>query len=549
MFATLFNRRIGDFLSCVALTNGRRFLITTSVMAMLGAPTAFAGTETIPQAFVQSLAQTAASDEVIAAWYRETGYRTLWTTVEDEARRTALFAALATAQDHGLPEGRYDLRGLRTAFLAAETEGDRGRLEVAMTRAYLDWAHDLQSGALSPKKVDGGILREIAVTDPRVHLGAIAAGDPGRALVRLLPQSVVYAQLMKAKIGLEARIAAGGWGPEVTAEPMGLGSAGPEVVALRDRLMSMDYLHRSVTMTYDGALSAAVQQFQIDHGFDPTGDADRDTLAALNVAPQERLKSIIVAMERERWLHIDRSVRHIWVNQPDFTAKIIDHGKTIFQTRVVIGKNVPDQRSPEFSDQMEFMVINPSWSVPRSITVKEYLPLLQQNANAVGHLQVLDRAGRVVPRGAVNFAAYSAASFPFALRQPPSDGNALGKVKFMFPNPYNIYLHDTPSKSLFDDKVRAYSHGCIRVADPFEFAHALLSVQSAEAEAEFDRHLNSTRETAVKLEQPVPVHLVYFTAYPTVKGRIAYRDDVYGRDGALYDALEAAGLAPSGVQG
>jgi murein L,D-transpeptidase YcbB/YkuD len=273
------------------------------------------------------------------------------------------------------------------------------------------------------------------------------------------------------------------------------------------------------------------------------------TLAALNVAPQERLKSIIVALERERWLDIDRSVRHIWVNQPDFTAKIVDHGKTVFQTRVVIGKNVPDQRSPEFSDEMEFMVINPSWSVPRSITVKEYLPLLQQNANAVGHLQVLDRSGRVVPRGAVNFAAYSAASFPFALRQPPSDGNALGKVKFMFPNPHNIYLHDTPSKSLFAHAVRAYSHGCIRVADPFDLAHALLSVQSDEAEADFDRYLKSDRETAVKFDKSVPVHLVYFTAYPTVKGRIAYRDDIYGRDAALYRALEEAGLAAADVRG
>ena len=194
------------------------------------------------------------------------------------------------------------------------------------------------------------------------------------------------------------------------------------------------------------------------------------------------------------------------------------------------------------------MVINPSWGVPRSIIVKEYLPLLQANPNAVSHLQVIDSRGRVVPRGSVNFAAYSARSFPFSLRQPPSDDNALGLVKFMFPNPHNIYLHDTPSKSLFAKEVRAYSHGCIRVADPFDLAHALLSVQSKAAEAEFDAHLKTGDETTVKLLSPVPVHLVYFTAYPGAKGRIGYRRDIYGRDAALFDALSAAGVELARVQ-
>jgi len=164
-------------------------------------------------------------------------------------------------------------------------------------------------------------------------------------------------------------------------------------------------------------------------------------------------------------------------------------------------------------------------------------------------LQVVDRNGRVVPRGSVNFTAYSAKTFPFALRQPPSDGNALGKVKFLFPNVHNIYLHDTPSKSLFAQTVRAFSHGCIRLADPKDFAHALLSVQSDDAVAEFDRHLETDQESPVKLEQPLPVHLVYYTAYPSSKGGMSYRRDIYGRDAALFDALTEAGVVPGGVQG
>lgn len=174
--------------------------------------------------------------------------------------------------------------------------------------------------------------------------------------------------------------------------------------------------------------------------------------------------------------------------------------------------------------------------------------MLQRNPNAVGHLQVIDGRGRVVPRGAVNFAAYSASSFPFGLRQPPSDGNALGKVKFMFPNKYNIYLHDTPAKALFANEVRAFSHGCIRLGDPFDFAYTLLAKQTSDPKGLFQGHLDTDNESSVSLDIPVPVHLVYYTAWPTKDG-MAYRRDVYGRDGLLFDALTKAGVTLPDVQG
>ncbi|WP_371135194.1 murein L,D-transpeptidase [Tabrizicola sp.] len=500
-------------------------------------------------AFTQSLAATAASDAAIAEWYRTTNYETLWTGPEDAARRAALLAAIATAGDHGLPVPRYDATALTVALQSAETEGDRGRVEVEMTRAYLAWAQDLTAGALEPQKIDAGIVREINRIEPKVLLARIANGEPEAVLAWLLPKSLQYVQLMKAKLGIEAQIAAGGWGSAIQAVALKPGDTGPAVIALRDRLVRMGYLAPSAVASYDRAMQAAVTAFQLNHGLTADGAAGEGTVAELNVGPEERLKSVIVAMERERWMHFDREVKHVWVNLPDFRAKIIEDGKTVFETRVVIGKNVPDQRSPEFSDEMEHMVINPSWGVPRSIIVKEYLPLLQRNPNAVSHIQVIDGRGRVVPRGSVNFGAYSARSFPFSMRQPPSDGNALGKVKFMFPNVHNIYLHDTPSKSLFDKEVRAYSHGCIRVADPFALAHELLSWQTDNAEAEFEAALKTGKETTVKLKQHLPVHLVYFTAYPDAKGRMTYRRDVYGRDAVLWGALSEAGVELAGVQG
>ena len=527
-------------LSCRSLLVSLSFVMAQGLAPMADAQSA---------AFTQSLAATASKDEAIADWYRTTAYDTLWTGSEDASRRQAFLAAIATAKDHGLPVARYDAAKLTALLRGAETEGDRGRVEVEMTRAYLAWAHDLTSGALTPKEVDAGIVREINVIEPQVLLSRIAKGDPASVLAWLEPKPPPYLQLMKAKLGLESQIQAGGWGEPVPVASLAPGDTGPALIALRDRLVRMGYLAPTATASYDRAVQTAVTAFQLNHGLTPDGTAGESTVAEINIGPEARLKSVIVAMERERWMHIDRDVKYVWVNLPDFRAKIIDGGKTIFETRVVIGKNVPDQRSPEFSDEMEHMVINPSWGVPRSIIVKEYLPLLQQNPNAVGHLQVVDGRGRVVSRGSVNFAAYNARNFPFALRQPPSDGNALGKVKFMFPNPYNIYLHDTPSKSLFANEVRAYSHGCIRVADPFDLAHELLSWQTDNAEAEFNAALDSGRETTVKLKQSLPVHLVYFTAYPDAKGRMTYRRDIYGRDAALYDALSVAGVELAGVQG
>jgi L,D-transpeptidase YcbB len=527
-----------------ALRNLTRWPVLLS-MSLAFAPALPLMAETQAAAFTQSLAATASQDEAIAEWYRKTGYQTLWTGPEDASRRGAFFASIATARDHGLPEVRYNPEVLLAALGAAETEGDRGRVEFEMTRAYLAWARDLTSGALEPKQIDRGILREIDGIDPQVLLTRIANGDPEAVLTWLQPKSAAYLQLMKAKIGLEAQIAAGGWGETVSAASLAPADIGPAVIQLRDRLVRMGYLAQTAAASYDKALQAAVTAFQLNHGLTADGNAGEATIVEINRSPEHRLKSVIVAMERERWMDADRSARHIWVNLPDFRAKIIEDGRTVFETRVVIGKDVPDQRTPEFSDEMEHLVINPSWGVPRSIIVNEYLPLLRQNPNAVGHLQVIDGRGRVVPRGSVDFSG----SFPYGLRQPPSDGNALGLVKFMFPNANNIYLHDTPSKSLFDKEVRAFSHGCIRVADPFDLAHALLSVQSAAAEAEFDRHLQTGDETTVKLLKAVPVHLVYFTAYPDAKGRIIYRRDIYGRDAALFDALSAAGVELAGVQG
>ncbi|MCC6890421.1 MAG: L,D-transpeptidase family protein, partial [Hyphomicrobiales bacterium] len=416
--------------------------------------------------------------------------------------------------------------------------------------AFLAYAHDIRTGVVVPSDVDPGIARHVPVRDPLATLISFSQSAPGVFLRNLPPKAPQYVQLMKAKLDLERVVARGGWGPTVQAKKLEPGDTGPAVVQLRERLIALGYLPRSASARFDGAMQKAVQRFQIDQGLSADGVAGEVTIAEINRAPEERLRAVIVAMERLRWMNgIPLGARHIWVNLPDFTAKIIDNGKVTFETVTVVGMNQADRRSPEFSDEMEYMVVNPTWNVPRSIAVKEYLPMLQQNPNAVGHLKLVDNRGRVVDRAAVDFTQFTTRNFPFSMSQAPSDGNALGLVKFMFPNKYNIYLHDTPSKSLFARESRAFSHGCIRLGDPFDFAYALLARQVSDPVAEFERHLVTRRETVVNLETKVPVHIVYFTAWPSAKGRIEYRRDVYGRDGRIFDALVKAGVSLGSVQG
>jgi L,D-transpeptidase YcbB len=523
--------------------------VAFSCLAIWGAAQPALSAESM--AFRQALAEAAASDPALAAFYRARDYQPIWTSAGDASRRAAFFTALDHAADHALPVARYDEAGLKEKFQTAASERQRGKLEAAVSTAFLSYAHDLQSGAIVPDAVDPGIVREVIAHDPQATIAGFAsAARPGRFLSSLAPDAPQYAQLMKAKRDLQASIERGGWGPAVTTGKLAPGDSGAAVVLLRDRLIRMGYLGRTATQTYDGTLQKAVQQFQIDNGVTPDGVAGEGTIALLNLDPMDRLESVVVAMERLRWMNgLPLGKRHVWVNLPDFSAKIVDDGKVTFETVTVVGMNQADRRSPEFSDQMEFMVINPTWNVPRSITVKEYLPMLQRNPNAVGHLKIVDRRGRVVDRASADFSQYNARNFPFSISQPPSDGNALGLVKFMFPNKWNIYLHDTPSKSLFGKEIRAYSHGCIRLGEPFDFAYALLAPQSDDPVGEFKAHLKTRSENSLLLKEPVPVHIVYFTAWPTAKGRIEYRRDVYGRDGRIFDALENAGVVLPVVQG
>jgi murein L,D-transpeptidase YcbB/YkuD len=497
-------------------------------------------------AFKQAVAESIAENEGVAAFYRGRDFAPIWTGQgeADRARRAALIEAFSLADDHGLPKGRYNADLLLQRMAQATDGRSRGLLEIELTNTFLSFANDLQAGVLEPGKIIEDIKRELPRRAPQDLLTSLIDQDPKAVFRGLVPTSPEYTRLLRAKLTLEHKIRHGGWGQTVPAGRLSPGQNGNAVVVLRNRLVAMGYLKPSLSMSYDSDMEAAVREFQEDNALPDDGTAGPATMRAINTSPEERLKSIMVAMERERWLNLPggRGERHVLVNLVDYHAQIIDNDKLTFETKSVIGAQDSSRRTPEFSDVMEHMVINPYWYVPQSIIKGSYLPALRSNPYAVGHLEFVDYRGRVVSRAAA--AAYaSSGNFPFTMRQPPGPSNALGTVKFMFPNAYAIYLHDTPSQHLFSREVRTFSHGCIRLDDPHDFAYALLARQMDDPQTYFQSTLRSGENTKVMLEQPIPVHLIYRTAFTKAKGQMNYRNDVYGRDQIIWRALNNEGVA------
>lgn len=492
-----------------------------------------------------ALATAVAGDPGLAGFYGRNGLRPIFQGESARPRREALLAAIAQAPRHGIPSRRYAPETLPATDAAVQGV----EAELAYARALSRLLSDLSGGVLIPSRVDPEIKRDGAEVDVSGLIAEFAqSADPAAAIAGVAPDHPAYRALQRALSGGE-ELALPTHLPRVPEGLWRIGSRGSDLPLMRDRLSAMGFdAPADDPRLYDVALSLAVQKFQEAAGLPADGVAGNQTIRALNgdgpSGGDARQRAIIVALERLRWMggH-DLLARHVWVNVPEFSTTIVENGAEVFRTRSVVGKDTPEMRTPEFSDMLAYLVVNPSWNVPRSITTRDYLPQLRANRHALSHLDVIDSRGNVVPRDAVDF---SAARFPYRLRQKPSDDNALGVVKFIFPNQWNIYLHDTPTKHLFGNRVRAYSNGCIRIGDPVDLAHALLSRQTDDPAGMFRRARDSGRETWLNLRPALPVHLVYFTAWPDDQGRVRLFDDVYGRDARIWRALEEAGF---GVQG
>jgi L,D-transpeptidase YcbB len=482
----------------------------------------------------------------LVEFYEARDYEPVWTP----ELVSVLVDTLSDAGEHGLPVARYAGKDLGQLFASNPSGIDRIKAEIAASEEFVKYAHDIGSGILEPNKVDSELyIFPKRKPDAELLAGLTEADDTAAYLASLAPSHPYYKALFDEKKRLEALIQNGGWGEQVAGGPtLKPGASSARVAQLRTRLDAIDGTSLGESTVFDQSLIDAVKAFQLRHGLNDDGVVGPKTLEAINTQPDQRLKQVIVNLERQRWLNFDRGERYFYVNQADFMVTLYEKNEPIYVTRAVVGQ-AAKHRTPEFIDEMTHMVVNPTWHVPRSIATEEMLPQLKRNPGALGNMALMTRSGTRVNPALVDFSQFTKANFPFVIKQPPSGGNALGRVKFMFPNRFDIYLHDTPAKSLFSKDARAFSHGCIRLQKPFELAHMLLGWQTSDPVAAFDRYLAGGNERRVDLAAPIPIILTYQTAWVDNFGEEQFRDDIYGRDRRVFDALEAAGVSLNPVEG
>jgi murein L,D-transpeptidase YcbB/YkuD len=361
-----------------------------------------------------------------------------------------------------------------------------------------------------------------------------------------------YRALRATVMRMMEQVRRGGWGE--TVEPGGLapGAVSANVATLRKRLMAMGDLAVEPDLSgvaaeadiapYDERLMGAVAAFQQRHGLTADGIAGPATLRALNAPLGKRLAQAMLNLERLRWRQGRLHGRRIEVNQADFRMVVYDDANApVHDARVVVGKQERRLQTPEFYDMMSYIVLNPTWTVPRSIIRREFLPEMQKDVTFFEkNNMLLLRGGRKVDPLTIDWATETRESVSdMTVIQRPGKGNALGNVKFMFPNGYNIYLHDTPSKHLFARDSRAFSHGCVRVERPFALAWLLLSEQTEDPGRMIEDTLAHGKETNVPLDRPIPINLMYLTSWVDEAGILNFREDVYKRDEILARALRA----------
>jgi L,D-transpeptidase YcbB len=482
--------------------------------------------------------------------YEDRQYRPLWVGTRPLPERTKeLIASLCDAEREGLRPADYRLSELRRTLERLQPSFDKQRpeafavLDLELTRRFLDYGADLLAGRLDPKAVASEwYIRARRSSIEGTLRGAAQAEEFQGIVAPLRPQLPGYADLVKALAGYREILEHGGWPKVPGRSNLQRGARGARVAVLRRRLRITGDLTgwAGNKPVYNRAVAKAVARFQSRHGIPSNGIVGAATLAALNVPVQVRIWQIQLNLERYRWLPAEFGPRYIYVNIPDYRLSAYNAGKPVLNMRVVVGGEYKNA-TPVFADSMTFVVFRPYWYVPQRILAREILPRIRKKRSylARNHFEVIDAKyeSRVLNPRRINWSRVDLTKVRLRQRGG-SPTNPLGLVKFMFPNQLAIYLHDTPARRSFSRSQRTMSHGCVWVERPVELAdyvlagqgdwnekkirQAMLTAHSVSAGGRLDGH-------SVTLEQPLPVYIVYFTAFAR-DGIVNFRGDPYGKD-------------------
>jgi murein L,D-transpeptidase YcbB/YkuD len=455
--------------------------------------------------------------EAIAAFYAERNDAPLWIADGDwtAAAKSAL-ARLEQADDDGL-----DIKPSTLPTLGKGEATVLAATELALSEAVVTYGRQASGGRIDPRTISALITEKPTPAEPARILGTVAsAADAGAALEDFNPPQAGYKALRQklAELRRGHRPVAA---PRIPGGPvLEVGMKDPRVPLIRARFgLDTEPATAPSDLVYDTTVAAAVADFQRSSGLAVSGALTPRTIAALSGGQMSRLESeILVNMERWRWLPRDIGSDRIDVDIPDFTLALVHDDAVVHRARVIVGK--PDTPTPVFSNAMQYIELNPYWNVPQSIIQKEMLPHLAQDPDYLRRMgyEVTTQHGRLI------------------VRQPPGERNALGRIKFMFPNEHAVYLHDTPQKSLFGASRRAFSHGCVRVDQPLQLAELVLGKDSGWTAARIEKLIGGPNR-AIRLPKALPIHIEYFTAWVDENGKLQLRDDIYGYSAKMKLAL------------
>ncbi|MEE8301958.1 MAG: L,D-transpeptidase family protein [Candidatus Tectomicrobia bacterium] len=482
-----------------------------------------------------------AAIRAIPAFYEQRQFQPAWTA---PINIDALLDAVRDSQAEGLDPDDFHLHALlelrqHIVQRNAPAIESLAAFDLLMTDALLRLGYQLVYGKVNPEALDPvwNFDRTLLDNDPITLIQrAIEAGTVGTLLDDITLKHPVYQTWKAALARYRALQQSGGWTPVAEGPVLKLDMRDPRVAMLRHRLVSGNAPPSANPELFDAQLEAAVKSFQARHGLEADGIVGNQTLAALHVPVEARINQIRVNLERARWVLRNLDDDFIVVNIAGFRTYLVKDGEVVWSARAIVGK--PYRKSPVFKANMTYLEFNPTWTVPPGILRKDILPKLKRDPAYLTQKQfrIVDHQGKRIDPSQIDWATVR--RFPYTLVQEPGPNNALGLVKFMFPNKHYVYLHDTPSRGLFERSERTFSSGCIRVKNPFDLAELLLQSNAGWDRERIDRTVASGKRQTVTLSQSIPVLLLYWTVIVDPDGTVRFLQDVYQRDGAILAALE-----------
>lgn len=480
--------------------------------------------------------------QLVAAFYRGNRFQPVWgESTRAHARADSLLHVLRQSYREGLVYAGHSLSGIESYRYSMQARYIAW-FDVLMTDAFISYVQQAGRGQVNPYQLQENWHYPLPEVDALALLKQVLRDDNVMSvLTGLSPQIDSYRRLVDALDRYTSIKADGGW-PQIPlyGEPLEYGDQSEEIVLLKRRLQITGDLPENASLhaVFDYELQEAVRRFQARYGLEQDGVVGEKTRFALHAPVEKRIQQIIVNLERWRWLPRDLGRRHIRVNTARFDLRAFEDDKKVLSMRVVVGET--EHKTPAFSEDMQYLVLNPYWNVPNKIARDELIRTEQANP---GHLtrmnvRVLSGSKKLDPMK-IDWSRYEGMKqLPVRLRQDPGPRNALGRIKFMLPNKYRVYLHDTPARIFFDSRVRTFSHGCVRVEDPLKLADYVLGEKwSARA---LQRVIDSGKNRYVKLPEPLPVHIYYHTVWADESGRVNFRNDVYNKDRLIMARMPSA---------